>query len=37
MRLAPDLEPEPWYGDRLIYDVLCVLLPALALVGMALL
>jgi len=36
MRLARDLEPEPWWGDRLIYDVLCVLFPALALVALAL-
>jgi hypothetical protein len=36
-RLAKDLEPEPWYGDRLVYDlILAGLFLALALVALAL-
>ena len=35
-RLAPDLRPPAWYGDRLLYDVLAVLFPALLLVWMVL-
>ena len=35
-RLARDLAPAPWYGDRLVYDVLAVMLPAIALVGLVL-